>query len=164
MGMEIDPEITAHYEQGVERDRLTTWGRLEAARTRALLKRFLPAPPSTIFDVGGAEGAYALPLAADGHAVHLIDPLPAHVEAARRASAAQEPSSLASAEVGDARELPPGEGIADVVLLFGPLYHLVESDDRALALAEANRVLRPGGLLMAAAISRFASTLDGLHT
>jgi SAM-dependent methyltransferase len=32
------------------------------------------------------------------------------------------------------------------------------------ALAEAHRVLRPEGLLMAAAISRFASTFDGLHS
>ncbi|HEU5041648.1 MAG TPA: class I SAM-dependent methyltransferase, partial [Gemmatimonadales bacterium] len=44
----------------------------------------------------------------------------------------------------------------------GPLYHLTEPADRARTLAEAHRVLRPGGVLLAAGISRFASALDGL--
>jgi SAM-dependent methyltransferase len=48
------------------------------------------------------------------------------------------------------------------VLLLGPLYHLVERSDRLGALREARRVVRPGGLVVAATISRFASLLDGL--
>jgi SAM-dependent methyltransferase len=50
----------------------------------------------------------------------------------------------------------------DAVLLFGPLYHLTDRPDRVQALAEARRMLRAGGLVLAAAISRFASVLDGL--
>jgi SAM-dependent methyltransferase len=160
MGFEIDSAIQEHYGLGVERDRLTTWGRLEAERTRELLDRFLPTPPAVVLDVGGAEGAYALPLAAAGYAVHLIDPVERHVEAARAASAGA-PAPLASASVGDARAPPHADASADAVLLLGPLYHLVEAADRATALAEARRVLRPGGVLLAAAISRFASALDG---
>jgi SAM-dependent methyltransferase len=45
---------------------------------------------------------------------------------------------------------------------MGPLYHLVEASDRLLALREAARVLVTGGVLVAAAISRYASALDGL--
>ena len=161
--MELDPEISAHYAMGVERDRLSTWGRLEAERTRELLERFLPEPPAVVLDIGGAEGAYALPLASAGYEVHLIDPLPAHVGAARAASAQQPERPLASAAVGDARRLEAGDESADAVLLLGPLYHLVEADERARALAEARRVLRPGGVLFAACISRFASTLAGLR-
>jgi SAM-dependent methyltransferase len=162
--MDLDPEISAHYSMGVERDRLTTWGRLEAERTRELLARFLPPAPAVILDVGGAEGAYALPLARAGYSVHLIDPLPAHVEAARAASDAQRGAPLASAELGDARRLSARAGSVDATLLFGPLYHLIAAADRADALAEAHRVLRPGGALLAAAISRFASTFDGMRT
>lgn len=45
---------------------------------------------------------------------------------------------------------------------LGPLYHLTERADRLQALSEAYRVLRPGGLLFVAAISRFASFLSAL--
>jgi SAM-dependent methyltransferase len=49
------------------------------------------------------------------------------------------------------------------VLLFGPLYHLTGAAQRLQALAEARRVLRPGGQLLAMAVCRFASLLDGLY-
>ena len=55
------------------------------------------------------------------------------------------------------------EAMFDVVLLLGPLYHLIERRDRIEALREARRVLVPGGLVMAAHISRFASACDGIQ-
>lgn len=143
--MELDPDIAAHYAQGVERARLSTSSRLEVERTWVLLQRFLPAPPAVVLDVGGAEGAYALPLARAGYTVHLLDPAPEHVHAARAASREQPSVPLASVEVGDARALPAEDGTVDVVLLFGPLYHQREADQRGQALAEARRVLRAGG-------------------
>jgi SAM-dependent methyltransferase len=93
--------------------------------------------------------------------VHLLDRTPRLVaEARRRSQRARCP--LASCRVGDARALDLASGTADVVLLLGPLYHLTNPADRARALREAARVLRSGGLLFAAAISRWASALDGL--
>ena len=83
-------------------------------------------------------------------------------EQARAASSREPDSPLASAEVGDARKLPHGDATADAVLLLGPLYHLVEREDRLACLREAQRVLRPGGLIWGAAISHFASLLDSL--
>jgi hypothetical protein len=50
------------------------------------------------------------------------------------------------------------------VLLFGPLYHLPAATQRARSLAEGRRVLRSGGVVLAAAVSRFASTFDGLRS
>ncbi len=155
-------EMTAHYESGIERARLSTWGQLEFIRTMEILRRYLPAPPATIADVGGGPGAYAWPLAIDGYTVHLLDPMGLHVEQAQAVSPDSGEAELASAQIGDARELPWPDETIDVVLLLGPLYHLTEAADRIAALAEARRVLRPGGLLVGAAISRFASTYDGL--
>jgi SAM-dependent methyltransferase len=61
--------------------------------------------------------------------------------------------------VGDARRLPADDLTADAVLLLGPLYHLPEETDRALALAEAVRLLRPGGVAVVAALPRWGRVL-----
>jgi ubiquinone/menaquinone biosynthesis C-methylase UbiE len=161
---ELDAEILAHYEAGVERERLLGGGagRLEYLRTREVLARYLPPAPTTVLDVGGGAGVYALPLAREGYSVHLIDPVPLHVDQAREASALQRDAPLTSAEVGDARHLMCDDNSVDAVLLLGPLYHLTSWDNRLQALREAYRVVRPGGVVAAAAISRFASTYDGL--
>src|SRR5262249_50249178 len=114
-----------------------------------------------IRDVGGAAGVYAFWLADTGYQVHLVDAVPRLVEEARRRREAS-PHRILTCQVGDARQLPFGDGVADAVLLLGPLYHLTEKADRLRALREAYRVLRPGGVLFAAVISRYASALDGL--
>ena len=156
-------EIVRHYADADESSRLRTgWFQIEQVRTQDLILRHLPPPPATIIDAGGGAGAYACWLAARGYRVHLIDPVPKHVEQARAASAGQPEHPLASAEVGDARHLAHADASADAVLLLGPLYHLVESEDRLACLREARRVLHKGGLVWGAAISRFASLLDSL--
>ena len=81
----LDSKILAYYQEGVERERLLRGGagRLEYLRTRELLARYLPLAPATVLDVGGGAGVYALSLAREGYQVHLIDPVPLHVEQAR---------------------------------------------------------------------------------
>jgi ubiquinone/menaquinone biosynthesis C-methylase UbiE len=157
-------EIAAFYALGIERDRLAIGpGALEFVRTRALLERYLPAPPAVVADVGGGPGRYALWLAQRGYHVHLVDPVGLHIEQAEAAAKTRPMVRFASVEVGDARALRLSDQSVDVVLLLGPLYHLPERSERLRALAEAQRVCRRGGLVIAAAISRFASTLDGLR-
>jgi SAM-dependent methyltransferase len=154
-------EIAAHYMEGEEQRRLSGSGvPLELVRTQEILLRFLPPPPAALLDVGGGPGAYAFWLAELGYTVHLVDPVPLHLEQARATE--RERGALAGISQGDARRLELADYSADAVLLLGPLYHLTERSERLLALREAHRVLRPGGLLFAAAISRFASALDGL--
>jgi ubiquinone/menaquinone biosynthesis C-methylase UbiE len=155
--------IVQYYDDAEEATRLASgWFQLEQERTRELIVRHLPPPPLTIIDAGGGAGVYACWLAACGYKVHLIDPVTKHVEQARVASSRQPEHPLASAEVGDARHLPHADGSADAILLLGPLYHLVDREDRLACLREARRVLRPGGLAWGAAISHFASLLDSL--
>jgi ubiquinone/menaquinone biosynthesis C-methylase UbiE len=157
--------IAAHYADSDEAQRLRQgWFQLEHARTQELILRHLPPPPVTIVDAGGGAGVYACWLANQGYRVHLVDPVPKHVEQARAASARQPERPLTSAEVGDARRLSHEDHSADAILLLGPLYHLVEREDRLACLREARRVLRPGGVLWGAAISRFASLFDSLSS
>jgi ubiquinone/menaquinone biosynthesis C-methylase UbiE len=160
----LDPEIGDYYDASDEAGRLVSRpeGQLEFLRTQALLARFLPAPPARLLDVGGGAGIHALPLAARGYEVHLVDPVERHLEQARLASAGAD-RPLASIAPGDARHLDARDATYDGVLLLGPLYHLTEAGDRQAALAEARRVVKPGGVVLAAAISRFASTIDGLR-
>ncbi len=157
---EIPDDVREHYQTEVEADRLTrAGGQLEFVRTQEIIRRSLPAAPLRILDVGGAAGIHAAWLADDGHTVHVVDPMPHHVEAARRLGDA---GRRITAEVGDARDLTADDADVDAVLLLGPLYHLTDRADRVRALQEARRVVRPGGFVFAAAISRFASLIDGL--
>jgi SAM-dependent methyltransferase len=159
--VDLRNEIQEYYARGRERDRLERGaGLLEALRTTELLHRWLPAAPAVVLDVGGAAGRYAMPLAAEGYDVHLLDPMALHVRQAEQASRTAE-RPLASAMQADARRLPFPDRSVDAVLLLGPLYHLPDRDDRRAALIEAHRVLRSGGVVVAAAISRWASTMDG---
>ena len=155
-------EIARYYQEVAEEVRLTAGpSQLEFARTKEVVLRYLSPPPATILDVGGASGAYALWLAERGYQVHLIDPVPRLVEEAQRRSDLS-PNGICSCQVGDAQELAFHDGVADGVLLLGPLYHLTATAERLRALREVYRVLRPGGVMFAAAISRYASALDGL--
>ena len=162
-----------------KRGSLGPWTRISARTTRSVMSRtgsrrgdgssshgrrsccaaiFLA--PARVLDVGGGPGAYAAWLADLGYAVHLVDPVPLHVEQAAEAARVQ--GRRFTVAHGDACRLEQDAGSFDAVLLLGPLYHLVERRDRLQALAEAHRVLTRGGLIAVATISRFASIIDGL--
>ncbi|MFF3216866.1 class I SAM-dependent methyltransferase [Streptomyces sp. NPDC002886] len=153
--MALLPEITAFYGGGDEATRLTsgrTIGTLELLRTRELLRRRLPDPPADILDVGGGPGVHARWLTDDGHRVTVVDPVEEHVRRAR--------DDGLTAVVGDARRLDQEDASFDAVLLLGPLYHLPDASGRARAWREAHRTVRPGGLVAAAALNRYARLLD----
>ena len=156
-------KIVEYYSKYDEQARLThILGQIEFARTQNIIGRYLKSPPAIVLDIGGAAGRYSCWLATEGYETHLIDPVPLHIEQAKEASNTQPEMPIANCTVGDARQLEFDTEFADAVLLLGPLYHLVEKQDRNRSLTEAYRVLKPGGLLFAAGISRFASTIDGL--
>ncbi|MEU4164549.1 class I SAM-dependent methyltransferase [Actinoplanes sp. NPDC026670] len=151
---ELAPEIDRFYSQVIDestRLSMSADGRLELLRTQEILRRFLPAAPARVLDVGGGPGVHAEWLVKDGYHVDLIDPIARHVEQA---------SAVCSASLGDARALKAADASYDVVQLLGPLYHLPDLADRQRALREARRVVRPGGLVAAAAINRYASLFE----
>lgn len=159
----LDPDIERYYSQEWDEDvRIRSGiGELELLRTQELVRRHLPPGSHRILDVGGGGGVHAEWLLEDGHTVHLIDPVARHVEQATDRLGGHDRFSAA---VGDARRLDAEDATFDGVLLFGPLYHLIEPGDRMGTWSEARRVCRPGGMIFAAAISRFASLISGLAT
>ncbi len=149
-----------YYERDGERGRLDeSVGQLEFARTRQIIARHLPPPPATVADIGGGPGRYSLWLAALGYRVLHRDVVPLHVDQLRRQAAGDPRIDSAAA---DARDPGLDPGSVGAVLLLGPLYHLDRREDRLRALAAAARVVRPGGPVFAAAISRWAARLDGV--
>ena len=161
---EMVNEIISYYSKSYdESERLTDgFGQLERARTEELITRFLPEKPAVILDVGGATGIYSFFMASLGYEVHLVDIVHKHIEQARSKSQEAGMSVLSSMRVGDARALGFPDESADVVIMHGPLYHLTEIKDRHLALSEAWRVLRPKGILLAFAVTRYAGAIYGI--
>lgn len=149
--------VRAAYDGDPERE----WQRLDRHRTEfavtlRAMTDFLPASPARVLDVGGGPGRYAITLAQRGYEVTLFDLSAACLQMARE-RAAEAGAALSAVEQGTATNLGcyPDETF-DAVLLMGPLYHLLEHERRRQALAEAVRVLLPGGMLLAAFITRYA--------
>ena len=161
-GPATDPQaMHEYYELGQELGRLASspQGELEFERSCEILLRALPRAPAVVADIGGGPGRYALWLAGLGYRVRHRDVVPLHV---RQVSEAAGPGGAIESRLADARSLDLADASVDAVLLLGPLYHLERAGDRVQALREAGRVVRPGGVVFAAAISRWSARLDGV--
>lgn len=100
-----------------------------------------------LLDIGAGTGRYSIPLAKEGYDVSAVE-LVKHNLGRLKAKC-----SLVKAYQGNALKLKRFEDEAfDMVLLFGPLYHLKSEPEKAAALKEAKRVLKTGGFLLAAYI------------
>ena len=115
-----------------------------------------------VIGAGSWGTALALTLSGKGHQVTLLDLSGKNVEVGK-AKAAEAGVVFEAAVKGNALDLDDYEDEAyDAVLLMGPLYHLVKEQDRIRAVENAVRVLKKGGILIAAFISKYAPIQDAL--
>jgi S-adenosylmethionine-dependent methyltransferase len=153
--MTLEHFVRSYYDKRAEEE----WGRydrhrMEFAVTMRSLEPHLP-PAGKILDCGGGPGRYSLWLAQKGYDVTLFDLSEACLAKAKREAGSA--SLRLSYELGNATDLSRFEDASfDVVILLGPLYHLKELDDRTRALSEAVRVLKLGGLIATAFLTRTA--------
>jgi SAM-dependent methyltransferase len=156
--MDVDADaMQAYYARGEEAGRLSRGvPRVEFLRTIEVIGRTLPSPPSIVADIGGGPGRYTDWLCEIGHTVIHRDIVADHVQQV----GSRHPEVDTS--VGDARCVDVADNAVDAVLLLGPLYHLREESDRVEALREARRIVREGGYVYAAAITRWSARLNGL--
>jgi S-adenosylmethionine-dependent methyltransferase len=109
-----------------------------------------------IVDVGGGTGGLAVPFAALGHHVTVVDPSPDALAAAQR-RAAEAGARLASVQ-GDAASLDSvaGAAAADLVICHNVLEYVDEPADAMSAIA---RVLRPSAVVSVLASNAVAAVL-----
>jgi S-adenosylmethionine-dependent methyltransferase len=109
-----------------------------------------------IVDVGGGTGGLAVPFAARGHNVTVVDPSPDALAAAQR-RAAEAGARLASVQ-GEAASLDSvvGSGAADLVICHNVLEYVEEPSDAMSAIA---RVLRPSATVSVLASNAVAAVL-----
>ena len=153
----IDTAVLAGYNAGIERDRLRTGiGLIEFERTKEILLEKLPKPPAVIYDIGGAYGEYSWWLASLGYEVHQFDLSETNIVMSADLAAEYPGVKLASATVCDARSIPRPDKSADAVLLMGPLYSIIEYEERILAIEECGRLLKDDGILFSAALTPYS--------
>jgi SAM-dependent methyltransferase len=128
---------------------------LERDVTWRYLDNYLP-PGGNMLEIGAATGAYTIPLAKRGYNVTAVDLSPRLLEICQKMVAEEQLEEKATCMVADARDLSKiGNTLFDAVLMMGPLYHLVEKEDRETALEEAHKKLKPGGKIFSTFICRY---------
>jgi S-adenosylmethionine-dependent methyltransferase len=152
--------IRAHYQtyatEELERLAKDRYARIEFEVTWRFIAELLP-PGARVLDAGSGPGRYAVALAQGGHTVTLLDLSPHCLELAEEwARVVGVTDRFEALEEGDVRDLSRWPDASfDAVLLLGPLYHLLSARERTRCVREVRRVLKPGGPVIASAISRF---------
>jgi SAM-dependent methyltransferase len=157
-------DIAAYYDSDPEREnsRLERH-QLEYDLTWRYLNQYLPTGGS-VLEIGSATGRYTLDLARWGYRITAVDLSAANIEVCAKSLAEAGLKRQVQLVLADARDISKvTERDFDVVLLMGPLYHLVAESDRKAALKQAFDRLRTGGILFSSFISRFGIMGDLLR-
>ena len=118
---------------------------IEYLTTMRYIEKFLK-PGAKILEIGAATGRYSIALAKMGYDVTAVDLTPKHVEIMKRKTRRIKNFRCM---VADALDLNMFEnGLFDVVLNFGPMYHLFHKKDKKQAISETLRVAKKGGICM----------------
>ncbi len=159
-------KIKNYYKHFDEKNRLQNdnSGKLEFLMTMRILERNLPAVPGgaevSVLDLGGGAGVYSFLLEKKGYKVTLADLSETLLEQAKKQKDEDKVQNLLSCDQVNATDLSRYKNNSfDVVLLFGPLYHLTEKDEREKCVGEIWRVLKTGGKVFASFIPHLSGSI-----
>lgn len=124
--------------------------RVEFFTTVRCIEEYLTAG-AKILDIGAGAGEYSLYFSRKGYAVSALELADANIEAFRAKLTEDDTVDLVQ---GNALDLSRyADESFDVVLLFGPLYHLHSEEDKRRCIEEAKRVCKKDGHIFFAFIS-----------
>ncbi len=124
--------------------------RVEFLTTVRYIEKYLR-PGGRILDIGAGAGEYSLYFAEKGHEVCALELAEANIAAFKRKMKEWHSIELSQ---GNAMDLSRyADKSFDIVLLFGPLYHLRKQGDRQRCIAQAKRVCKDDGFLFFSFIS-----------
>jgi S-adenosylmethionine-dependent methyltransferase len=149
-------DIQAYYDANVEKeDARLKLHRQERDITWRYLDKYLP-KRGNILEIGAATGAYTIPLAKRRYNVTAVDLAPKNINVLKKRVIRNKLQNKIQCFVADGRDLKsvPGKDY-DVVLLMGPLYHLVLKEDREKVVQEAYNRLKSGGVIFSTLVSRY---------
>lgn len=148
-------DIRDYYAGEVEReDERLQRHQLERDLTWRYFNDYLP-PTGRILEIGAATGGHTVWLASRGYPIVSVDLSKFELARCQEHLTRLGFSHLVDCRISDARwlnEVP--EQNFDAVLLMGPLYHLIYTEDRLQAVQQAVQRLKPGGTIIASFISR----------
>ncbi|MBN2238874.1 MAG: class I SAM-dependent methyltransferase [Dehalococcoidales bacterium] len=154
--------LIEYYSTFNELNRLE-YRRMEYDVTWRYFEEYLPSA-GKILEIGAGPGRYTVPLAKRGYTVTSTDITPKLVEQGREQIRAEQLEDRVTCFVADARDLSAvGDTDYDVVMLMGPLYHLMKEEDRQEAVEQAYAHLKPGGVIFSSFISRYGIWCDVLQ-
>lgn len=129
-------------------------GALEFTVNKAWIARYLPPAGARVLDLGGGPGRYALWLAEQGYRTTLADLSPDLLAIARQQSKADGVDLEAIVEANALDLAQFKDASFDAALCMGPLYHLIDLEDRTQAARELLRVVKPGAPVFVAFLNR----------
>lgn len=154
-------KVKEYYKEFNENERLRNdnSGKLEYEMTMKNLKKYLP-KYATILDLGGAAGSYSFPLSQNDYKMYLADLSEKLIEQAKDKIRKENINNIVSCDVVNAIDLSIYKNEQfDVVLLFGPLYHLLDKMERDKCITEIYRVLKKDGLVFASFIPYLSGSI-----
>lgn len=132
-------------------------GQMEYTTTMHFIHKLAP-ETGRIIEIGAGTGRYSVALAKEGYEIDAVELAERNYELLVKNA---EGFANLHAHRGDALHLNAfADGMFNVTLLFGPLYHLYDAEDQMTAIREAIRVTKPGGVILAAFLSVHAILFD----
>ena len=140
--------LTNFYSNYNEEGRLLSkHGQVEYLTTMRYIKKYLR-PGMRILEIGAGTGRYSHTLAREGYQVDAVELIQHNIDIFNTLT---QPGEDITIRQGNAMDLSFfRDETYDMTLLLGPMYHLYTEEEQLQALAEAIRVTKKGGIVMAA--------------